>query len=166
MPERGCSVHSLGSPHLRWHQARHHLFRQEGVGAGSRLCLSRAPVPSGATWKGGRGGGMTEAGILLGSRNDKCLPLGTLRVVLQDHPSQLQVICIPTGWEGLLPTAPASHPVPTPAQFRMRGWSRRLLEYLLKPLSDSPRDTTESLYLSREPLSGKAKALPGMVALA
>lgn len=58
---------------------------------------------------------MTEAGILLESGNDKCLPLGTLRAVLQDHLSQLPVICILTGWEVLLPTAPpfpSSHSSP------------------------------------------------------
>lgn len=60
---------------------------------------------------------MTEAGILLESGNDKCLPSGTLRAVLQ-------VICILTGWEVLLPTAPPFHPVPIPAQFRMRCWPR------------------------------------------
>lgn len=61
---------------------------------------------------GERGGGKMEAGILLESRNDKRLPLGNLRAVLQDHPSQPPVICIPTGWEVLLPTAPPSPPVP------------------------------------------------------
>lgn len=66
---------------------------------------------------------MTEAGILLESGNDKCLPLGTLRAILQGHPSQLPVICILTGWEAparCSPIPPGSHP----AGFRMRCWPR------------------------------------------
>lgn len=110
MPERCCPVRSLGNPHPRWHQGRVSSDRRRwGQGA--------------ATWLGGRGGGMAEAGILLESGNDKCLPLGTLPATLQDHSSQPPVICIPTGWGRLLPTTPPSHPVPTPAKSRMERWS-------------------------------------------
>lgn len=66
---------------------------------------------------------MAEAGILLESGNDKCLPLGTLPATPQDRSSQLPVICIPTGWGRLLPTTPPSLPVPTPAKSRMEQWS-------------------------------------------